>query len=203
MPSEPALHPRGALTIQVHPDGDFAIGPSRPCRLRNSARCGCFGPAISWRVARVASDALQARRYCPRWTLMARGACEPRNSSVLSSANHIELVTMTVVSLLRIIPGGVAVDAPGMTEDGVDLIPRREPLGAPRLRTPWRSRLLAFGALNRCHSARCRNQQGCDGHLLKRFHGDTHRSQLNEHFAQTGAAISRAFLCPRNCGRSG
>jgi hypothetical protein len=105
--------------------------------------------------------------------LMARGAGEPRNSSVLSSANHIELVTMTVVSLLGIIRGGVAVDAPGMTEDGVDLIPRREPLGAARLRTRWGSRLLSFGALNRCHSTRCRNQQCCDGHMLKRFHGDT------------------------------
>ena len=128
--------------------------------------------------------------------LMARGAGEPRNSSVLSSANHIELVTMTVVSLLGIIRGGVAVDAPGVTEDGVDLIPRREPLGAPHLRTRWRSRLLSFGALNRCHSARCRNQQGCDGHLLKRCHGDPHRSQLNEHFAQTRAAISRGVSVP-------
>lgn len=95
---------------------------------------------------------------------MAGGAGEPRSSSVLAPANDIELVTMTVVSLLRIIRGGVAVDAPGVTEDGVHPTPRLEPLGAPRLRTRWRSRLRSFSALNRGHSTRGRNQQCCDGH---------------------------------------
>jgi hypothetical protein len=55
----------------------------------------------------------------------------------LGTANDMEEMTMAIVTLLRIVARGVAIDAARMRENRVDLIPRTKAVGSARC---WRKR---------------------------------------------------------------
>ena len=61
--------------------------------------------------------------------LMARGAIQRDDTLVLRASNDVRKVAMTIIALLRIIRRGVAVDAAGIREDRIDLVPRGEAVG--------------------------------------------------------------------------
>jgi hypothetical protein len=63
---------------------------------------------------------------------MTRRARHGRNAVPLLSAYHIEQVGMAVIALLRIAGGRVAIDAAGMREHRIHLLPGAEAFGARR-----------------------------------------------------------------------
>ena len=62
--------------------------------------------------------------------LMARNALQRRHAHAVRTAHHIGEVAMPIVALLRIIGSGVAVDAAGMGQHGIDLLLGGETLRA-------------------------------------------------------------------------
>src|SRR5438105_13672118 len=67
---------------------------------------------------------------------MACRALQARHAIVTRTSYDVGEMTAARVALLRIIHRRVAVDAARMDEDGVDLLPGRESLGAARV-TGW------------------------------------------------------------------
>src|SRR5256885_6135385 len=64
---------------------------------------------------------------------MACRALKARHAVVIWTSHHVGEMTAARVALLRIIHRRVAVDAARMDEDGVDLLPGGESLGAARV----------------------------------------------------------------------
>ena len=63
---------------------------------------------------------------------MTRRACERRNAAASLSAYDVEQVGMAIITLLGVARGGMAIDAAGVREHRVYLLPRGEALGARR-----------------------------------------------------------------------
>ena len=60
-------------------------------------------------------------------SLVAGGAGQTGDATALRPTHHVELVPMPVLALLRIVGCGVAVEAPRMSQYGIDLLPSGEP----------------------------------------------------------------------------
>jgi hypothetical protein len=70
-----------------------------------------------------------SRRVCIR-ILMACAALQRRNALTRRPTHHVEEVSMTVVTLLGIIPGCVAVDTARMSQNAIDLFPGGKAFGS-------------------------------------------------------------------------
>jgi hypothetical protein len=61
---------------------------------------------------------------------MTGDALQGRNAIARRPTYYVEKMTMAVVTLLRVIPGGVAVDTARMSQYGINLLPSGHAFGA-------------------------------------------------------------------------
>ena len=70
-----------------------------------------------------------SRGICIR-TLMAGGALQRRNAFARRPTHHVEEMSMTIITLLRVTPGCVAVDTARVGHYGINLAPGGKACGA-------------------------------------------------------------------------
>ena len=108
--------------------------------LRSIRHCSADGAARHDLIAHVLPLHRQRCQMPPRRSRHARavgidplvtgGAREGGNAHACLTAHDIETMTVPVVALLRIVRGGVAVDAAWMGKDRIHLLPGGEAFGA-------------------------------------------------------------------------